>query len=107
MYWKEIGVQLVEMGITNFDVFKKDYRDYDKWFRTPGVFEFVWGILLSSKCERRNYFNTSEVKKLLHNHMLGRIDAARDIGLLVTFELFCRRFIDDSNNFDSLDIPEN
>ena len=41
MYWPEISLQLLDMGITNFEVLEqvRDYRNYDKWFRSPGVYE--------------------------------------------------------------------
>lgn len=96
MYWREISTQLINMGITNFEVFQevKDYRSCDKWLRTPGVYEQILEILLSPKCKKRNYFNYLQVKKTLIEHMKGKINAAQDIGLMVTFELFCRRFLD-------------
>lgn len=99
MYWREISSQLLDLGITNFEVFQqfRDYRNYDRWLRTPGIYERVYEILLSPRCKKRNHYHSKRVKKTLSQHKKGKIDAAQDIGLLVTFELFCRRFLDISD----------
>jgi asparagine synthase (glutamine-hydrolysing) len=63
-----------------------------RWFR--GRLEpFVRDLLLSERCRRRGLFNERFIDALLARHARGRdLDAA--IWTLISFELWCRTFLD-------------
>jgi asparagine synthase (glutamine-hydrolysing) len=66
--------------------------EHDKWMRTVSA-DFVKKVLLDIKTLNRPYFNGEYIKKLVHSHMNGKNNAYR-LGVLLTFELFNRLFID-------------
>lgn len=56
--------------------------------------ETVDDTLSADSLERRDLFDAQSVKRLIHLHYSGRIDAAYTIFALMTLELWCRQFID-------------
>lgn len=62
------------------------------WFRRE-LAHFVREILLSETCARRKILNTEYIGKLLAMHESGR-DLSMQLWTLVSFELWCRTFMD-------------
>lgn len=56
--------------------------------------EFALDILLSQQAVNRGYFNKSYIEKLLRNNSSNGEYVGRQVWLLLTFELWCRVFID-------------
>lgn len=63
-----------------------------RWFRGE-LDGFVRELLLSDRCERRGIFNTSYIERLLELHR-RRQDLYLKLWTLVSFELWCRMFLD-------------
>ena len=72
-----------------------DYTDYNNWMRdNKELRKYVSDTLLSEKSLNRGYFNSDFIRKLIDAHMSGKKNYAQILGLLITFELFNRMFID-------------
>lgn len=63
------------------------------WFKTT-LKDLCFDLLLSSKSQERGFFNYSFLEKLLDDHMHDRKNNTREIRALMSFELWCRRFLD-------------
>ena len=63
-----------------------------RWFR-GSLAGFAGDLLLSSESRRRGILNQGYVKKLLGRHSQGR-DLDMHLWTLISFELWCRRFLD-------------
>jgi asparagine synthase (glutamine-hydrolysing) len=72
---------------------ERERANYPIWFRTT-MRPWLEGILLDPRTLDRGYFNAAYLRQMLADHMSGRQDYARQFGLLVTFELWNRLFID-------------
>lgn len=73
----------------------KNFADYNDWIRdNTKIKEYIYSILLSEKTIDRGYINRNFIKEILNCHMSGKKNYAQTIGLLLTFELFNRFFID-------------
>ena len=71
---------------------RRPYAEYGHWFRTvlrPRVEE----VLLSERALGRGFFEPEAVRALVAEHVAGT-DHTRKLGVLLTFELWCRRFLD-------------
>jgi len=68
------------------------YADYNGWMRTV-LRPWVEEVLLSDRSLDRGLFNPEAVRDLVEEHMSG-VDHARKLGVLLTFELWCRQFLD-------------
>jgi len=80
-----------------FTIFKEKskYVDYNNWMRNvPELRKYIYDTLISERSKQRNYFNPVFMKDILDSHMSGKSDNSNIIGLLLTFELFNRMFID-------------
>lgn len=74
---------------------EKSLDDYGTWIRTNNKLrEYILDILLDQKTLERPYFNQKYIKEIIESHMKGEKDYSRLIGLLVTFELWNRKFMD-------------
>ena len=75
-----------------------NYTDYNNWMRdNKELRKYIYDTLLSEKSLSRDYFNSDFIKKLIDEHMSGKENYAQILGLLLTFELFNRMFIDGEN----------
>jgi len=63
-----------------------------RWFRGP-LAGFARDVLLSDTCRQRGFLNTSYVERLLQLHQGGR-DLDLQLWTTLSFELWCRRFLD-------------
>jgi len=55
---------------------------------------WVEGILLSPRTLERAYFRPETIRQLVSDHMSGQRNVSYKLGMLVTFELWHRRFLD-------------
>jgi asparagine synthase (glutamine-hydrolysing) len=65
-----------------------------RWFRGP-LAEFAHDVLLSDNCRQRGFLNTVYIERLLQLHQRGR-DLDLQLWTTLSFELWCRRFLDRS-----------
>jgi asparagine synthase (glutamine-hydrolysing) len=63
------------------------------WFRTD-LAEYTQSILLGDRAHRRGYFDMDAVRGILTAHASGKVDLGYTIWMLLTFELWLRRFFD-------------
>jgi len=63
-----------------------------KWFRGE-LAEFARDLLLSLTCRQLGFFNTTYLETLLRQHQRGR-DLDLKLWTILSFELWCRRFLD-------------
>ena len=85
----------INPGLT-FPQRKKEYHDYDTWIREcDRTREFFLKILLDERTLHRGYFKPESIRKLINLHMHGRKNYSKELGLLLTFELWNRMFIDE------------
>jgi asparagine synthase (glutamine-hydrolysing) len=74
---------------------KRNYVDYENWMRdNKELREYIYDTILSDRALNRGYFNPDFIRKLIDEHMSGKKNNTQLIGLLLTFELFNRMFID-------------
>lgn len=74
---------------------KGNLADYGNWIRNnKSLQEYISNILLDQRTLKRPYFDQRFVKEILNSHMKGEKDYSILIGLLLTFELWNRQFID-------------
>lgn len=64
-----------------------------RWFRGR-LGDYVREILLSDRSRRRGIFNTQYIEQVLARHMRGR-DLDLQLWTLISFELWCRTFLDE------------
>jgi asparagine synthase (glutamine-hydrolysing) len=64
------------------------------WLRSD-LAAFSRDLLLSATCRQRGFFNASHVERLLSLHGRGR-DLDLQLWTMISFELWCRRFLDGS-----------
>ena len=72
----------------------REFADYSAWMRQETQREYIEKILLDERTLSRPYFNRECVKEILQQHMNEEKDNFELIGLLLTFELWHRIFID-------------
>jgi len=65
-----------------------------QWFR-GALSGFVRDLLLSPTCRQRGFFNASYIEAMLRQHEQGR-DLSLQIWTILSFEMWCRRFLDAS-----------
>jgi asparagine synthase (glutamine-hydrolysing) len=71
----------------------REQADYPIWFRTV-LRSWLEGILLSERTLSRGYYRREGIAQLIDKHMSGRRDHSIQFGVLLTFELWNRLFID-------------
>jgi len=80
----------------------RDYVDYNSWMRNNiELRKYIYDTLLSERVLSRGYFNSDYIRELIDDHMSGKKNNAQIIGLLLTFELFNRMFIDGDRLFST------
>lgn len=73
----------------------KSFADYNNWMRNnPKVRQYIYDMVLSPNALGREYFKPNYLKQIVEDHMSGKNNRAELIGLLLTFELVNRMFID-------------
>lgn len=72
---------------------ERERANYPVWFRTT-LREWLEHILLDKRTLDRGYFNETYLRRMITEHMSGRRDYSVQFGLLLTFELWNRLFID-------------
>jgi asparagine synthase (glutamine-hydrolysing) len=70
-----------------------------QWFRGE-LSEFARDVLLSDTCRRRGLFRTPYIERLFHLNTRGR-DLDLQLWTLLSFELWCRRFLDADASADA------
>jgi asparagine synthase (glutamine-hydrolysing) len=65
-----------------------------QWFRGE-LSGFAHDLLLSATCRQRGFFKASYIERLLMQHQQGR-DLSLQLWTILSFELWCRRFLDAS-----------
>ena len=86
---------LQKIGMPSLFKDNRNYVDYDNWMRdNKELREYIYDTVLSERTLSRGYFDPDFIRKLVDEHMSGKKNNAQIIGLLLTFELFNRMFID-------------
>ena len=74
-----------------------------KWFRNE-LSGFTRDLLLSPTCKQRGFFNSTYIEQLLTQHDQGR-DLSLQLWTILSFELWCRRFLDASPRSQFVSTP--
>lgn len=93
----KLGINKISNKIFGKGLFSNDgsLDDYADWMRTnKKLKDYIIGILLDKRTLERHYFNQEYIKKILTDHMKRKKDHTMLIGMLLTFELWNRQFMD-------------
>jgi asparagine synthetase B (glutamine-hydrolysing) len=74
-------------------VLPRERAYHAQWYRTM-LRPWLEGILLNERTLARGYYDREGLHALIQEHMTGRHDRSLQFGLLLTFELWNRLFID-------------
>jgi asparagine synthase (glutamine-hydrolysing) len=74
-------------------VLPRDRAYHAQWYRTA-LRPWLEGILLDERTLARGYYDREGVQALIQEHMGGHHDRSLQFGLLLTFELWNRLFVD-------------
>ena len=69
----------------------------DEWFR-GSLLGFAKEILLDDRLVRRGLFKRDAIERLIDTHVSGHSDLGTPIWQLLSFELWCRRFMDERSH---------
>ena len=69
------------------------FTDLHSLLRTTNR-NWVEEVLLNPRTLERGYFRRSAIQQLVDDHMNGKLNLGRQLGALITFELWHRMFID-------------
>ena len=72
---------------------RRSYTAPDQWMRRQ-LKDFVVDTLSSDRAKGRRYFNNSYVKRMVELHLSGKHNFSGQLGILLTFELWNRIFIE-------------
>jgi asparagine synthase (glutamine-hydrolysing) len=72
---------------------KREIADYPLWFRTS-LRDWLTSILLDNRTLSRGYFKPESIRQIIDDHMAQKRNYSVYFGLLLTFELWHRMFID-------------
>lgn len=73
---------------------KKTYVHFNQWYREyPRIREMYEDVLLSDSTISRGFFNRSRIEEIMNRQKRGG-NSFNDLALLLTFEQFCRIYID-------------
>jgi asparagine synthase (glutamine-hydrolysing) len=73
----------------------------DEWFR-GSLLGWAKEILLDDRLARRGFFKRDAIERLINNHASGRNDLGTPIWQLLSFELWCRQYMDERSFAPSL-----
>jgi len=85
-------LQLIGGPLTFMD--NINFADYNRLIRDDEIKQYITNIILSPRALDRGYFNQGFIKQIVDSHMQRKKNNAQIIGLLLTFEIFNRIFID-------------
>jgi asparagine synthase (glutamine-hydrolysing) len=71
----------------------KLYARYDLWFRSA-LREWVEQILLDRQTLQRNIMQPAALQRIVQEHMTGAVDRTRELGALLSVELWHRAYVD-------------
>jgi len=71
----------------------RERANYALWYRTV-LRSWLEDTLLDERTLARGYYDRQGLQELIDEHMSGRRDRSLQFGLLLTFELWNRLFID-------------
>jgi asparagine synthase (glutamine-hydrolysing) len=74
-------------------VVAQERANYSLWYRTV-LRPWLEGMLLDKRTLERGYYNGEGLRQLIEEHTSGRRNHSIQFGLLLTFELWNRLFID-------------
>jgi asparagine synthase (glutamine-hydrolysing) len=72
-----------------------------EWFRSC-LKDLMWDVLESRSFIERGFFNHSVTRRCMERHVAGVEDHGEHLWLLLTFELWARRFLDQSAGFSNI-----
>jgi asparagine synthase (glutamine-hydrolysing) len=70
------------------------------WFAGP-LRALVEQTLLGERCLSRGYFRPDVIRRLVHDHVSGRVDRSRPIWTLLALEVWHRLFVDDAGSIEA------
>ena len=70
------------------------------WFRGP-LAAWVRDMLLGERASARGYFRQEVVKRIVDDHLEGRVDRSRAIWTLLALEMWHRLFVDDDGTAEA------
>jgi asparagine synthase (glutamine-hydrolysing) len=73
---------------------ERERANYPAWFRST-LRQWLEGVLLDKRTLDRGYYNEAYLRQMIADHMTSRRDYSIQFGLLLTFELWNRLFIDE------------
>lgn len=73
--------------------YRRPAYDYNRFYRIA-LKDFTHRILFSQKFKNRQIFNQEIVEHMVNDHMTGKGNYAPQLGVLITFELWNRLFMD-------------
>ncbi len=73
---------------------ERERANYPVWFRTV-LRPWLEDVLLDRRTLERGYYQPVFLRQMLADHLAGRQNYATEFGLLLTFELWNRLFVDD------------
>lgn len=71
----------------------REQTDWPAWFRTD-LKKWLEEMLLGERTSDRGYYNPKGIRSLIDDHMSGRYDRTLQFGVLLTFEIWNRLFVD-------------
>lgn len=91
-YWAQRRLSLLSGGLIPFGS-ERERADWPNWFRTV-LRPWLEEVLLSKRTLERGYYQPAFLRQMVADHIQGRQNYAVELGLLCTFELWNRLFID-------------
>ena len=67
------------------------------WFNGP-LRGFVRGVLLDDRALERGYFRPQVLRRVVEDHLEGRVDHGRSLWTLLALEIWHRLFVDDDGS---------
>ena len=92
--WREVNKILLRMSKGHLSLSNpRDLVDYASWWRTV-LKDWATKLILNPRALERGYVNPDAVRSLVAQHINGYRDHTSRLGILVTFELWHRMFVD-------------
>ncbi len=73
-----------------------------RWFMGPWRV-LIEDVLLSDRCLGRGYYNADVVRRIVTDHLEGRVDREQGIWLMLALEIWHRLFVDDDGTEGAVD----
>ena len=74
------------------------------WFLGP-LRQYVEELLLSDRCLERGYFQPDSVRRIVKDHLEGRVDREQGIWVLLALEIWHRLYVDQTGATTSGEVP--